>query len=786
MPPTTPAAALDEAEAEQLAAALYGVRGSFRRLPGEWDDNFLVTLDDGTKRILKVSHPSETREALELQIAALQHLAREAPGVAVPGVVIQLSGTTLSTATDAANATRFVRMLRYIPGQMMADLAPYSSGLVRSVGGLMGTIDRALLDFAHPAAVRYHFWDMRNSGAAREHLGAIADPARRRLVERRLTYFDRVLRPALDRVRDSVIHGDPNDYNIVIMPDPVTHVPRATGIIDFGDMVRTATVAEVATGAAYAILNARRSLAGDPIADATDFVAGYDDVLPLTDEELALVFPLLCTRLTVSVITSARRRLIEPDNEYLGVSEAPAWAALERMEAVSLGTAETALRRACGRDDRPAAVAVPALSYDELMARRTAHLGPNLGLSYSTPLHIVRGRGQYLYDAAGRAYLDAYNNVAHVGHSHPRVVEAIARQAAALNTNTRYLHESILRYAERLTALLPEALQVCYFVNSASEANELALRIARAATGRRDILVTAGAYHGNTQRLIDASPYKHDGPGGEGAPAYVHTVPVPDVYRGEHRGIDAGTRYAEGVAAAVLKMPPGAFLIESLLSCGGQIVLPRGYLEAAFRAVRAAGGVCIVDEVQVGLGRVGTHLWGFELHTGVVPDIVVMGKPMGNGHPLAAVVTTREVAATFDNGMEYFNTFGGNPVSMAAGLAVLDVLEDEGLQAHAKRVGDRLLNGLHELATRHPVIGDVRGRGLFIGIELVLDRDTQQPAGKLASAVANMMKERGILTGTDGPYHNVLKLKPPMVFDEENADQFVATLDVVLKALEGR
>ncbi|MBI4564323.1 MAG: aminotransferase class III-fold pyridoxal phosphate-dependent enzyme [Planctomycetes bacterium] len=777
----SPAAAVPAAEAERLARALYGIEAVARRLPGEWDDNFRLTTADGATLILKVSHPAEQKEALELQIALLQHLARAAPGVAVPGVVPHTEGSFLSTTTDASGAARFVRLLRYVRGQLMAETAPYSAGLIRSAGGLMAAMDRGLLDFTHAAAERRHHWDLRNAGDARDGLAAITDPARRRLAERRLAYFERVVRPAFDRLRQSVIHGDPNDYNIVVAPDAVTGALRATGAIDFGDVVRTATVCDLAITTAYAILNGRQWLAGDPLADAAQLVAGYDEVLPLTDEEVSLVYPLFCTRLTVSVVTSARRRIVEPENAYLAVSEAPAWAALERLEQVSPGAAEEAFRRACGRTGRGRAAGAGAGTDESaILAQRRRYLGSNLALSYATPLHIVRGRAQYLYGADGREYLDAYNNVAHVGHCHPRVVEAVARQAAELNTNTRYLHEAVVRYAARLSGRFPDPLEVCYFVNSASEANELALRIARAATGRRDVVVTAGAYHGNTQGLIDVSPYKHLAPGGEGTPAHVHVVPLPDVYRGEHRGPDAGARYAAAVAAAVARTPPSAFLIESLLSCGGQIVLPEGYLGAAFDAVRAAGGVCIVDEVQVGFGRVGSHFWGFELQR-VVPDIVVLGKPMGNGHPLAGVITTRALAQAFDNGMEYFNTYGGNPVSMAAGLAVLDVLEEEGLQAHAQQVGARLLRGLRELSRKHPEIGDVRGRGLFIGLEFVRDPGTREPAGARASSVVNALKERGILTSTDGPRHNVIKLKPPMPFDAANADYLIETLDAVLR-----
>ena len=394
---------------------------------------------------------------------------------------------------------------------------------------------------------------------------------------------------------------------------------------------------------------------------------------------------------------------------------------------------------------------------------------------------------QYLYDTDGRTYLDAVNNVPHVGHCHPRVVEAGRRQMAVLNTNTRYLHERLVEYAERLCATLPDPLRVCYFVNSGSEANELALRLARAFTGSRETIVVDVGYHGNTNAAVEISPYKFDGPGGAGAPAHVHVVPTPDLYRGIYRDAsdDAGARYAAHVAAAVDRVAEGggrvgAFIAESILSCAGQIVLPPGYLRAAYEAVRASGGVCIADEVQVGFGRVGSHFWAFETQ-GVVPDIVTMGKPIGNGHPVGAVVTTPEIAQAFANGMEYFNTYGGNPVSCAIGLAVLDVIRDEGLQAHALEVGEHLLNGLRGLRPRHPRIGDVRGLGLFVGVELVRDDVSREPAGIGADIVANRMRDQGVLVSTDGPFHNVLKIKPPMCFTARDADRLVSTLDGVLR-----
>ena len=425
----------------------------------------------------------------------------------------------------------------------------------------------------------------------------------------------------------------------------------------------------------------------------------------------------------------------------------------------------------------------------EALAARRQRLGRNLSVAYRDPVRIARGWMQYLFDDEGRRYLDAYNNVPHVGHCHPRVVRAGQAQMAVLSTNTRYLGDVVNEYARRLTATLPASLDVCYLLNSASEANELALRLARAHTARHDMIVLEAAYHGNTTALIDISPYKHAGPGGTGAPGWVHVAPLPDVYRGRHRGSDPGpaAKYADDVQAIVAdaeRAGPGiaGFIAESCPSVGGQIMLPAGYLSAVYQHVRAAGGVCIADEVQTGLGRIGTHFWAFESQ-GVVPDIVVMGKPLGNGHPLAAVVTTRAIAGSFDNGMEFFSTFGGNTVSCAIGLAVLDVVRDEGLQAHALAVGRHMLGALQPMIDRHALVGDVRGSGLFLGVELVRDRETLEPAAAEASYVVERMRERGILLGTDGPHHNVVKIRPPMPFSVQDADVLIAALDDVLREL---
>jgi 4-aminobutyrate aminotransferase-like enzyme len=403
----------------------------------------------------------------------------------------------------------------------------------------------------------------------------------------------------------------------------------------------------------------------------------------------------------------------------------------------------------------------------DLVKERQRLLGRNLSIAYERPLNIVRGSMQYLFDEEGRRYLDAYNNVAHVGHCHPKVVAAGQRQMELLNTNTRYLSELILEYAEKLTATLPEPLNVCYFVNSGSEANELAIRLARAHTKAREMIVLDHAYHGNTTTLIDLSPYKHNGPGGEGAPSWVHTVLLP--------GSELDATDVTGLVAEIGTQLCG-FIAESLPSVAGQIVLPQGYLARVYDAVRGAGGVCIADEVQTGYGRIGTYFYGFKMYD-VVPDIVVLGKPIGNGHPIGAVITTRAIADSFANGMEFFSTFGGNNVSCAIGLAVLEVVQEENLQQQALRIGERLLEGLRELQQRHSLIGDVRGSGLHLGVELVRDHE---PATREASRIVNQLREHGILIGTDGPHHNVLKIRPPMSFSETDAAHLLTTLKDVL------
>jgi len=420
----------------------------------------------------------------------------------------------------------------------------------------------------------------------------------------------------------------------------------------------------------------------------------------------------------------------------------------------------------------------------ELLNRRTRLLGPNVSTFYDDPVHLVRGEGVWVWDAEGRKYLDCYNNVPHVGHCHPRVVEAIYAQAKQLNTHTRYLHEGILDYVERLTATFDDPLSAAIMTCTGSEANDIALRMAEARTGKRGVIATDHTYHGNTTVVAQLSrtniPATGDG-------SHVRHVPAPDSYRplGGEAGPAHAQTFAREIANAIDDLERSGAGFSAIILCPaflneGFPTLEPGWLDPALDVVRKAGGVFIADEVQPGFGRNGYRFWGHQ-RIGVQPDIVTLGKPMGNGHPVAGVVTSPDIMATFRQSFRYFNTFGGNPVSCAAAMAVLDVLEKERLQENARIVGEHARAGLSKLALKHECIGDVRGYGLFLGAELVTNRETKTPATKFATKVANEMRHRGVLMNTLGIHYNTLKIRPPMPFSIENADFMLDTLDGVLR-----
>lgn len=752
------------ADIASLAKEYYSLQVQVKALTGEYELNYMLTATGGERYILKLADTSHSYEFFDAQVKMLHHLANSPAANYFYRCLPANNGGYLTTVLLYGHPY-YMRLLTCLPGDFWIDLPEHPAHLYTELGQLLGNMDKALQNFAHPAMHRHYLWDISQATAANRKLHCIANHERRRIAGYFLLQFEMEVLPKLSTLRHAYAHHDANDTNILVNDNHVT------GLIDFSDMVYTALINNVAVACTYAMMHR-----ADPLHAACLVVQGYHQAYPLQREEVDLLYYLVAARLCISVAQSAYNASIETNNVHHFVSEKPAWDLLYKLIRINPLKAQHALRLACGFEG-----VLHKDGYEELLQRRSRHIGKNLSISYHDKLKIVRGALQYLYDDKGDTYVDCVNNPSHVGHCHPVVVRRMQHQLATLNTNTRYLHDDIVAYAERLTATLPSKLSVCYFTNSGSEANDLAVRIARHYTGNKDLIVLDHAYHGTSTVAIEMSPYKFDGKGGFGQMPWVHKAQNPDTYRGPYREADAGVQYARDVQRIIDQLAqegkkPALFICETLLGVGGQMPLPPGYLAEVYRLVRQAGGVCIADEVQVGFGRVGNAFWGFQLQE-VEPDIVVMGKPIGNGHPLAAVVVTQEIADAFNNGMEYFNTFGGNPVSMATGLAVLDVIQQEDMQQHAKETGEYLMAGLRKLAEKHAIIGDVRGHGLFIGAELVKSRTTLEPAVPEIDAIVEYVRNRGYLLSTDGPLHNVLKIKPPLTFNKTNADELIALLD---------
>ncbi|MEP7231176.1 MAG: aminotransferase class III-fold pyridoxal phosphate-dependent enzyme [Ginsengibacter sp.] len=754
----------------EFALHYYKLDVDAKALNGYDELNFSLEDKERQQYILKVATDEHGVSFLDAQVQIVNHLSKSQVSDKFQYYLLNTDSSELTTLLiDGRNY--YFRILSFLDGIFWVDAKNHSDELLMTLGSFLGEMDRSLKDFSHPAMHRQYVWDIANSLDAEVNLSYIKDHEKRRIAAYFLMQFRTEVQPLQHILRKAYIHNDANDYNVLVRNNEVM------GLIDFGDMVFTNLVNNVAVACTYAMFQQK-----DVLHAAAIVVKGYHEKYPLADQEVSILYYLIAGRLCISVTRSAYNASLDSENEHHFITEKNAWELLFKLIEINPLKAEDCFRLACGFSS----IINAANDYTELEQKRNLHVGRNLSISYNKHLKIVKGALQYLYDDKGNTFVDCVNNVSHVGHCHPTVVKAMQKQLATLNTNTRYLHDNLAEYAEKLTATLPSKLSVCYFTNSGSEANDLAIRMSRHFTKQQDVIVLDHAYHGTSTTAIELSPYKFDSKGGFGKKPYIHKAINPDLYRGiyGYEDADAGKKYAADVHRIIATLKnenksPAAFICETLLGVGGQIPLPENYLKEVYEYVRASGAVCIADEVQVGFGRVGEAFWGFELQ-GVVPDIVVMGKPIGNGHPLAAVVVTEEIAAAFNNGMEYFNTFGGNPVSMATGLAVLEVIKDEALQQNALEVGNHLLAGLKKLMKKHSLIGDVRGHGLFVGAELVTDRITKEPAVPAIDIVVEKMKDRGFLLSTDGPLHNVLKIKPPIVFSKKNAEDMINTLDEVL------
>ena len=751
-----PPPVFDVGLAERLAEAEFGIQANARSLGGERDRNFLVRAGN-QELLLKVANEAEPDTLLEMQNAALRHIEARDPSLPVPRLRQSCDGADWVRALGNDGKTYRVRLLTYLPGKMFSDVDD-DARLLHEMGAIIARLDRALQGFFHASADHPLAWDLKHAGEL-AYLADELDPSIRQLAKDVFDRFSTRVAPALAGLRGQIIHNDVSFHNAVVSENSPHQI---TGVYDFGDLIYAPLIQELAVSASEIALGR-----ADPIAASVSLVAGFHAVTPLTTEELSLLPDLVAMRLALSLsISRWRGRQERRDGIDSFIAECADM--LSQIADIGSGGLESHYRAACGLALKANRLSSNVDDDESLKQRRAVILGNAEHLSYDRPLHTVRGEGTWLFDGDGRAYLDAYNNVPHVGHCHPRVVTAIAEQAAMLNTNTRYLFASIVEYSERITATLPEGLDVCLFVSSGSEANDLAWRIAKTCSRNSGGLVMERAYHGVTEAVMDLSPYNISRR--EDLAAHIETLAPPDDYRGEWKRDDPerGQKYAGLADQAIERLrnkghQPAAVMVDSILSSNGIMVPAPGYLAGVFDRVRAAGGLCIADEVQSGFGRLGSHLWGFE--TGeVVPDIVTFGKPIGNGHPMGLVVTTRALADSFGEQHEFFSTTAGNPVSCTAALAVLDVIEREFLKENALRIGTMLSNGIRELGARYPIIGDVRGAGLFIGVELVRNRETLEPATGETRTVVNLMREDGVLIGVEGAYHNVLKIRPPLVF----------------------
>ena len=769
-----------EEQVRRIAAEIYGLEGEYKALVSERDQNFRITTADGTRYVFKIANREEDLGVVDLQVQALLHIERTDPTLKVPHIKQALDGQPYGW-TESSDGTRHIlRTVTWIEGDDLGE-QEMTPALLRNVGGAVARLARALRSFHHPSARHSLPWDVTQIANLRPLTCHIKEKEERASVERSLDMLISDILPGLPRLRHQVIHNDANGENIVI--DPVNR-DEVAGIIDFGDMMYNVLAVDPAVTTADLTQHG-----DDNLMQICEVIAGYDAVNPLEEEEINIIYDLMLARYVVTLLITAWRKN-QPDGPgYLAYYEEPTRRALESFLVLGRDRFRRKLRDICrfpvycpksGETDIKDDTA-------ELLEKRQRYLGKTLELFYDNPVNVVQGKGTWLFTADGRQLLDAYNNVPQVGHAHPYVTRAVARQAAALNTHTRYLYRIILDYAERLTATMPKGLEACLFVNSGSEANDAAFRMAKLITGNQGAIVMENAYHGVTEAIDSLSPYDLKK---RPSQPHVRTLVAPDPYRGPFRTgeADLAQKYAAFADQMISELQESghgvaAFMIDPAFTSNGIPSVPTGYLKLIAEKVRAAGGLIIADEVQSGFGRIGTHMWGIESHE-VVPDFITTGKPIGNGIPLGITVTRPEIREEFGKVTNFFSTFGGNPVACSAGLAVLDVIERERLMEHALETGEYKREKIRELMSQYRWVGDVRGAGLLTGIELVRDRATLEPGPEETERVTNHLRDNGVLVGLEGPHGNILKIRPPLAFGKEHADILACELAKALQALE--
>jgi len=756
---------------------LYGIEGEFSNQDSERDLSWRMRRDDGETVVVKIANGAEREEIVDFQVRALEHIAASNERLPVPRMIASLDGRPYEWIESADGERHMLRVLSYLPGDPV-ETRPDALGepMRYALGALVAELDLALRGFFHPAARdNDHLWDLTRCLELRPQIELLADAGLRALCERVLDHAEARVIPLLGQLRWQVIHQDADARNVLVDPG---NPQRPVGIIDFGDMLFGPLIAEIAA------IDTTADDESDPVGCLCATAAGFDSRLPLEEAEVDLLYDMALIRHASNVILIGGRDAIDDSHGYLSdTGKYPA--ILRRMLDEGRERALRRIREACRF---PAYTALPRGgktaddAYDELERKRTRHLGEVVHF-YERPLHFVRGEGPWLITPDGRRYLDAYNNVQQIGHANAHVARAVYRQSSALNVNTRYLCDIVADYAERLTADLPGHLNACVFVNSGSEANDVAMQLAKFATGRAGALIMEEAYHGCTETTMELSPEVN------GRFDHLEYLEAPDMYRGRFAGdADAAHKYAADVERALAELAgrgyePAAWMVDTALCSNGVAMAPDGYFDAVAQRVQAAGGLVIADEVQAGMGRLG-DFWGFRAQGLEHVDMITMGKPVGNGFPLGVLITDKELIDRFAAQIELFSTFGGNPVSCAAGMAVLDEIERHGLVAKGVEVGDYFRAQLRELARRRPLIGDVRGKGMIIGLEFVTDRELKTPARRQTAELINLMLAERILVGKSGPEHNALKMRPNFAWEKAQVDRFVDALDHCLGKLE--
>ncbi len=756
-PLTEPAPAMDSDQVKRILAESWGVGGAVTPLHGERDLNFRVSDESRSTYVLKIQNPADTAGVVDFQTTAVQHILRVAPDLPVADVVLTRSGDAWTTTTDASGRHCHVRLLNHLDGHH-PDRDSLDEGDLFVWGSAVASLGRALRGYFHSEAAYPIAWDIKRLPAVRDWASALGNEQRSAVLDVVSRHEEQVA-PALPALRAQVIHNDLSRENVL-----VDGQHAVTGITDFGDMTHTALVCDLAVALAD-VLEGRE----DSIGLATPMIAGYASVTPLERAEADLLADLVAGRCAAALVIQAWRQRSQASAPQPSTG---AWKLLQQLQAEGLDRVASRFR-AASQPPTP----YTRRSTGELQKVRGRSLGP-LSLSYQRPVHLVAGSGVELYDADGRSYIDAYNNVPVLGHSHPAVTEAVATQMRLLNTNSRYLHEAPVELAERLIATIPDSrFNRVLFVNSGSEANDLAWRIACFATGRAGGIVTAFAYHGVTAATTALSP---EGWPEGGRPSAIRLVDPPVPVNGQ-----AGTRTVSTAAADLDSAGIGlaAMFVDGVFTSDGILGPAHSWTRDALAAVRTAGGLYVADEVQAGYGRTGEHLWSFAASQ-LDADLVTLGKPMGNGFPVAAVLGSADLIDAFMEETEYFSTFGGNTVACAAALAVLHTVEDEDLIANARIVGGHLATSIAELAKRDATLAPPRGWGLAVGVD-VLSPGNGNPAPEVARRLVDRMRERGVLIGLTGAAESTLKIRPPLVFTTLHAERLVTELEASLADVAG-